>query len=233
MIRSLRASAAYRADKVIFLASDTFSLNQTNYKEDWFSLRLEYVHDNTPPVMTNIMYGMRYKVWVEMHKQFAVNLDDGLDVSLNDGYLGVLGFDVRHYQKIHRQFIWANRLAGGVSFGNQKLIYYLGGVDSWLFPQFNNTTEINQEQNYAFQTQATPVRDMNRTYATATLMLYSIQSCGCPYLLICSRNQLKQSFCATCNLLDSLMQVLPGKVSLHLNRIIHTIPSLSDKHRSA
>ena len=158
VIRSLRASAAYRADKVIFLASDTFSLNQTNYKEDWFSLRLEYVHDNTLPVMTNIMYGMRYKVWVEMHKQFAVNLDDGLDVSLNDGYLGVLGFDVRHYQKIHRQFIWANRLAGGVSFGNQKLIYYLGGVDSWLFPQFNNTTEINQEQNYAFQTQATPVR---------------------------------------------------------------------------
>ena len=92
VIRSLRASAAYRADKVIFLASDTFSLNQTNYKEDWFSLRLEYVHDNTLPVMTNIMYGMRYKVWVEMHKQFAVNLDDGLDVSLQRWLSGCTWF---------------------------------------------------------------------------------------------------------------------------------------------
>lgn len=158
VIRSLRASAAYRADKIVFLASDTFSLNQSNYKEDWLSIRLEYVHDNTIPVMMNIMNGTRYKVFLELHKQFEVNLDNGLDVSLNDGYLGVLGFDFRHYQKVHRQIVWANRLAGGLSFGNQKLIYYLGGVDSWLFPTFNNTTEINPEQNYVFQTQGTPVR---------------------------------------------------------------------------
>jgi outer membrane protein assembly factor BamA len=49
-------------------------------------------------------------------------------------------------------------VAGGLSFGNQRLIYYLGGVDSWLFPEFNQDTEINEDINYAFQTQATPVR---------------------------------------------------------------------------
>lgn len=72
--------------------------------------------------------------------------------------MGVFGFDARHYQRIHRQIIWANRFAGGTSFGPQKLIYYLGGVDSWLGPVFNTDIEVNQEMGYAFQTLATNMR---------------------------------------------------------------------------
>lgn len=158
VIRSVRLSLSYRSDKIVFLAGDTFSLNLPNYKEDWASIRIEYVHDNTFPVMTNILNGTRFKVWAELYKQFEVNLDNGVDVSLNDGYLGVIGWDFRHYQKIHRQIIWANRFAGGLSYGPQKLIYYLGGVDSWLLPEFNYSTEINPEQNYVYQTLATPLR---------------------------------------------------------------------------
>jgi len=158
VIRSIRGSLSYRGEKVVFLANDTFSLNLPNYKEDWLSLKLEYVHDNTFNVMTNILNGMRYKVWFEIHKQFEVNADQGLKVSINDGYMGILGFDFRHYQKIHRQITWANRVAGGTSFGSQKLIYYLGGVDSWIAPVFNQDVEINQEAGYAFQTLATNLR---------------------------------------------------------------------------
>ena len=158
VIRSIRGSVSYRGEKITFLANDTFSLNLPNYKEDWFSLKLEYVHDNTWQVMTNILNGTRYKFWFELHKQFEVNTDQGLDVNLNDGYMGVFGFDARHYQRIHRQIIWANRFAGGTSFGPQKLIYYLGGVDSWLGPVFNTDIEVNQEMGYAFQTLATNMR---------------------------------------------------------------------------
>jgi len=158
VIRSLRGSVSYRGEKIIFLANDTFSLNLPNYKEDWLSFKLEYVHDNTYPVMTNILHGMRYKVWLEIHKQFEVNADQGLKISLNDGYMGVFGFDFRHYQKIHRQLTWANRIAGGSSFGPQKLIYYLGGVDSWIAPVFNTDVEINQDAGYAYQTLATNLR---------------------------------------------------------------------------
>ena len=158
VIRSLRGSVSYRGEKIIFLANDTFSLNLPNYKEDWLSFKLEYVHDNTYPIMTNILNGMRYKVWFEMHKQFEVNASQGLKISLNDGYMGVFGFDFRHYQKIHRQLTWANRIAGGTSFGPQKLIYYLGGVDSWIAPVFNTDVEINQDAGYAYQTLATNLR---------------------------------------------------------------------------
>ncbi len=158
VIRSIRGSVSYRAEKIVFMANDTFSLNLPDYKEDWVSLKLEYVHDNTYPVMTNILNGMRYKVWFEWHKQFNVSSNEGVDVGLNPGYLGVIGYDFRHYQRLHRQIVWANRLAGGTSFGDQKLIYYLGGVDSWIAPTFNHDIEINQDAGYAFQTLATNMR---------------------------------------------------------------------------
>lgn len=158
VVRSVRGTVSYRAENITFLANDTFSLNLPDYSEDWLSVKFEYVHDNTWPVMTNIMNGMRYKVWLEMHKQFNVDPNADVAVDFSEGYLGVLGFDVRHYQKIHRQIIWANRIAGGTSFGKQKLIYYLGGVDSWIAPNFNNDIEVNTDMGYAFQTLATNLR---------------------------------------------------------------------------
>ena len=45
------------------------------------------------------------------------------------------GFDARHYLPIYRNFIWAVRAAGDFSWGNKKIVYYLGGTDGWLFPK--------------------------------------------------------------------------------------------------
>ena len=70
----------------------------------------------------------------------------------------VVGFDVRHYQKIHRNLIWASRIAGSTSFGKEKLVYYMGGVDNWFNPKFDNSINIATDQNYAYQTLATPLR---------------------------------------------------------------------------
>ena len=38
----------------------------------------------------------------------------------------------------------------------------MGGVDNWLFPKFNITTPVDQEQNYAYQTLATNMRGFNQ-----------------------------------------------------------------------
>lgn len=91
---------------------------------------------------------MRAKVFGEYYRQ--------IDKQQTNFF--VLGYDVRHYQKIHRNFIWANRFAASTSFGNQRLVYYLGGVDNWFVPRFDNTTNISTTQNYAFQTLATNMR---------------------------------------------------------------------------
>jgi hypothetical protein len=92
--------------------------------------------------------GGRGKVFAEYHQKIAKNTAN----------LVVLGFDYRHYTRISRNFIWANRVAGSTSFGQNKLIYYMGGVDNWIFASFNNGTPVDYEQNYAYQTLATNMR---------------------------------------------------------------------------
>ena len=52
----------------------------------------------------------------------------------------------------------ANRIAASTSFGNQKLLYYMGGVDAWLMPRFNQETDVAENENYSYQTLATNMR---------------------------------------------------------------------------
>ncbi len=158
ILRSIRGRFGYRNYKVNFLARDDFSLALPNYVENWLSGTIEYVFDNTYPVMLNILNGTRYRVYYEYHKQFDLQIDPGFSFDPSLGTMHILGFDVRHYQKIHRQITWANRAAGATSFGSKKMVYYLGGVDNWLMPRFNESVEVNQDNNYAFQTLATNMR---------------------------------------------------------------------------
>ncbi|MDZ7848629.1 MAG: BamA/TamA family outer membrane protein [Owenweeksia sp.] len=54
--------------------------------------------------------------------------------------------------------IWANRFASGTSFGPEKLIYIMGGVDNQFAPKTEPTTPIATENNYIFQTLVTNMR---------------------------------------------------------------------------
>ncbi len=158
VLRSVRAYASYRNDKQTVLATDLLSLEQDNQKEDWVSAKVEYVFDNTITIGTNLPEGLRWKVWYEMHKGFELNVTDRLNLSFKRGFLGIVGFDVRHYQRVHRNIIWANRFAGASSFGASRLVYYLGGVESWLNARWNNQTVIDPNAGYAFQAAAVNLR---------------------------------------------------------------------------
>jgi hypothetical protein len=158
ILRSVRVKAGYRNYKEVVLSDDQFSNLFPPYTENWASLRGEYVFDNTYPVMTNILYGTRYKFYAELQKQFTFQLDPTVDVSFSQGFLSVLGFDARHYQKVHREIIWANRVAGATSNGSKRIIYYLGGVDNWLMPRFDNEVDVNSPTKYAFQALASNMR---------------------------------------------------------------------------
>ena len=78
--------------------------------------------------------------------------------SFNDGFMTVLGVDARHYQRLGKYSVLALRLAGATSFGSERMLYYLGGVDNWLFPQFNEDIPIPQGGNFAYQTLASNLR---------------------------------------------------------------------------
>lgn len=149
---SIRGTAIYRNDMTVFLATDPINLKRSNTYQNWVGLRAEMVFDNTREIGMNLFSGMRWKLFGEYFQLVDAN---------NQNFV-VLGFDFRHYQRIHRNFIWANRIAGSTSFGNNRLIYYMGGVDNWLLPKFNQETPIDYGQNYAYQTLATNMRGFDQ-----------------------------------------------------------------------
>ncbi|MDZ7742274.1 MAG: hypothetical protein U5Q03_11105 [Bacteroidota bacterium] len=141
-----------RNDQAVYLATDDVNLKEKGFDENWASIKAEFNYDDTRNVGLNLYYGTRYKIFGEYYQL----LDE------NSRNLIVLGADFRHYTRIHRTFIWANRFAASTSFGQNKLIYYMGGVDTWLFPKFNQETPIDYAQNYRYQTLATNMRGFNQ-----------------------------------------------------------------------
>ncbi len=149
---SLRGTGIFRNEMKVYLATDQVNLQKTAVNEFWGGLRGEIVFDNSREIGTNLYSGIRSKVFAEYYQLLH-------NESRN---FVVLGLDLRHYQRIHRNFIWGNRLAASTSFGSNKLIYYMGGVDNWLAPGFNRETPIDYTQNYAYQTLATNMRGFNQ-----------------------------------------------------------------------
>lgn len=168
VLQALKFNLSFRNDNMVFKAIDDFTLNIPSMTDNWLAFRTEYIFDNCIEVMSNIRYGTRFKAFAEVQKQFPTedkNISDGFDipvVQFNNKVLGLVGFDLRHYQKIYRQIIWATRISAGASFGNAKMIYYMGGLDNWFtlpsYNKFDNLTPINYNNGYAFQTLATPLR---------------------------------------------------------------------------
>ncbi|HEX6180001.1 MAG TPA: hypothetical protein VFZ47_02080, partial [Chitinophagaceae bacterium] len=163
-VRSLRMMFGVRMDKLIlrpigspFL--DTFALKHGDFNKQTFGLvRMEYVHDNTVQKAMNILNGLRYKVYIDWASRIN-------DVGETDGKTSFnAGFDGRYYLPIFRNFIWAVRGAGDFSWGNQKIIYYLGGIDGWLFPKYN-IFPTPEDPNYAYQSLAVNLRGFRQNTA--------------------------------------------------------------------
>ena len=147
-ILSVRGTAIYRNDQQVNLAIDDYSLTDRDVFENWGGLRAELVYDNSKKIGTNLLVGARGKVFAEYYQKIAKSTSN----------MVVMGFDYRHYTRISRNFIWANRIAGSTSFGQEKLMYYMGGVDNWIFASFDQGTPVDYTQNYAYQTLATNMR---------------------------------------------------------------------------
>jgi len=156
-VKSFRATFAFRNDRGVLRAIDQQSLEEPDFVSKYALGRLEYVHDNTLNPSQNIWMGLRYKIF------FDINTPVGLSAS-EIGNTFNLGFDARKYTQIYRNFIWAVRGAADFSWGKQKIIYYLGGVDGWISPRFN-ANNIPQDPSYAFQSLAVNMRGYDQNIA--------------------------------------------------------------------
>lgn len=151
-VASIRSTLYYRNDRYVVKSQDDLTLPVRYGYDNWAGVKSEFVFDNTRPRGLNLFNGWRMKFFGEYYRQ--INID-----SITKRHdLIVFGGDIRHYMKVHRDLIWANRLAGSTSLGTDRLCYYLGGIDNWVLAKFNTQQEIKHAEKYAFQTIATNMR---------------------------------------------------------------------------
>ncbi len=153
-VLAVKGTLSYRYDRNVTLAQDLTSLTSETMSKHWGGLKGEIIFDNTRKRSVNIYFGTRFKIFGEYYRQITTNKSD----------MFVIGGDFRHYTRIHRELIWANRFAASSSFGPTKLVYYLGGVDNWMgyifnkYQMFDTSIPVSPTQNYGFQALATNMR---------------------------------------------------------------------------
>ena len=86
-------------------------------------VKSELVYDNSVSTGLNLIEGTRGKVTFQ-HYQGLQNED----LSFSQASV-----DIRHYQKIYKEIVFAVRGFGGTFFGRSPKTYLLGGMDNWLF----------------------------------------------------------------------------------------------------
>ena len=163
--KSIRFSTGIRSDNRVLNASQQLpvTLAVENINTKYAISHLEFVYDNSLNVAMNIHNGVRAKAYADWNRQVGKKQTASGKNTYN------IGFDARYYYPIYRNFIWAGRAAGDFSFGNQKLIYYLGGVDGWLMfgpnvkkdgseKYFNSNNPPANDNEYAFQSLAVNMR---------------------------------------------------------------------------
>jgi hypothetical protein len=156
--QSLRLTPTLRIDRLTTLSTDATTLETPTIREQRLGLKLEYVYDNTLDLSLNIKNGTRYKAYAEVVKRLAIDLSGGASVDFGQGFMGTLGIDARHYQRVLKYSVLAGRLAGATSFGSEKILFFLGGVENWLFAKFDNSTPLPTSGDFAYQTIAANLR---------------------------------------------------------------------------
>lgn len=147
-LASVRTTLSYRHDRIVTQSTDNAALRQPNIYDQTVGAKLEYVYDSSIPRGLNLYTGWKFKVFGEYYKE-----PDGKKTDMQ-----VVGLDVRHSLRLHRDMIWVARVAGSSAFGSRKVLFALGGVDNWLFPKVDMTTPVDYSQNYFYQSLAVPMR---------------------------------------------------------------------------
>ncbi len=163
-VKSVRFSIGFRRDKDVILANDQFpeTLGREDKKQTYGLLHAEYVHDDVINPALNIWNGLRYKVFFDWFAGMTKLSTQENPYTMN------FGFDARHYLPLYRNIIWAVRGAGDYSWGTERFIYYLGGVDNWLM--FGSNLKANGQYRY-FNEANTPDPDAEYKYQSLAVNL--------------------------------------------------------------
>jgi len=156
--QSLRFTTSLRLDKYFLQSTDRASYEADYNYEKRLSLKLEYVFDNAHDVSVNVKNGTRLKVFSEGINEFDLDLNEGLNVDLSRALTGIIGMDARHYIPVLKHAVLALRATAATSFGNQRVVYYLGGMEQWMFASSEENIPVPDGGNSSFKVLAPQLR---------------------------------------------------------------------------
>ena len=192
---SVRVSGTLRNDRTIALATDVGSLKQVTNDAQRFGLKFEWVFDHTQELDINSRRGTRVKAWVELVKRFDLNLfEDDKKFLFNQGFMTVVGFDGRHYISLDRRSILAFRITGATSLGSERILYYLGGVENWLFPTFDEGVSVPNNIPFAYTALAANMRGFEYNARNGSSVVLTNTELRVPIMQYLSRQKIRSSF---------------------------------------
>lgn len=180
--RSVRATGSLRFDKYLQLSTENQTFNAPAINEKRLSLKLEYIYDNTYDFSVNIKQGTRYKFFTEIINAFNLEFIDGVNLDLSKGFTTIVGLDARHYIPVLDKSILALRGASATSFGSQRMLYYLGGVENWLFPSFNQNVPVSSDTDFAYKANAFQMRGFNNNIRNGSTFVVTNAELRVPFM---------------------------------------------------
>jgi outer membrane protein assembly factor BamA len=195
-VNSLHTTFTIRYNRYDLRVVDDYSMEKQPEHKFWVGTKVEYIIDNTRAVSLNMLNGFRGKLFAEFYCT--------PDKAFNN--MAVFGLDMRHYTRIHKTLVWANRFAASSSIGKNRLIYYMGGVDNWIFPKFNQDINIDTSINYTYQTLATNMRGFTQNIRNGTNFFVLNSELRFQIVQCFSRKPLRSDF------LQSLQLILFGDI---------------------
>lgn len=162
VIRSIRLKTQIRNEQYVYLSNTRLERNDPTFSKETKSRttlinRLEWVYDNSLSTMTNIYEGLRYKAYLDWLVPVQDNTDFAASGNIDPNIINI-GTDVRYYYPIFRDITFAARAALDMSLGDKRILYYVGGVDGWFQPSFNQSAIVDDTKSYAYQALALNLR---------------------------------------------------------------------------
>jgi hypothetical protein len=192
---SVRSTLTLRNDRIITLAADKPTLDTPTDDAQRIGLKVEWVYDNTRALDINSRTGTRAKAWVEVVKRFDLNLFEAdKKFQFNEGFMTVLGFDARHYASIDGRSIFAARITGATSLGSERILYYLGGVENWLFPSYDDNVSVPTDYNFAYTSLATSMRGFDYNARNGSSVVLTNLELRVPIFQYVSKQKIRSSF---------------------------------------
>lgn len=183
-LNSLRLTLTGRYETSIMAGLNDYSLAAADERHGWAGAKLEYIFDSSKELYTNLWKGSKVKIFAEyQHRLDKENL-----------HLFVAGIDARKSVKVFRNMTWATRFAASTNFGTSRLVYYMGGVDNWIFAKFDSDIWVDVTKNYYYQTLATSMRGFKQNIRNGTSFALLSTELRIPFVQLIARRQIPNSF---------------------------------------